>query len=601
MLAATDHTTAFLQELKNIIDRKGSTRKFIWIAPDASFQPATDFKEFVAGMWGITTLSDPDPSFNDYFLNLSPSTNLRNPWYNEYYTEYQRNTSSDDYKQFILVPCVIDAVYSIANAIHDFLIENCQQPVVWLADNQTCVGRKQIFNGRALLPYIQRVNFTSSSGYRVNFDENGNIEGRFKIQNFQIEDWGNRTLKVADVFFWDEHNGLQKYPNQTGQFGYDKESGNIQYEFKSQCKACSIVHINHKVVSSCCGACDPCIGRNYTNSTLSTSCDVCLDNMWGNRPLEGSSSCVPIQESYLHFNEPFTIVLMVLAIIGLILVVFVTGSLIYFWNRPIIKSSGREQMILILVGVVMCFMITAIYLIRPSPAICTLQRAGLWFCFSLILSALLVKLVRISHIFMHKSVSKQPRFITPKYQILFTFILVGIQMILVVVSLIVVYPTVTKNNIPNEANQNDFPSLVVQCRKPHKAMIAILMVYYSILLIASNALAVLTIKFPQNFNESKYVAFTTFALGLVWIAFIFTYLNTADRFQTAVIAFTIQVSAMSVLLCLFAPRIFIACFISEDKANFIEFEKKQGNSSGQEHEVHLTEVKGPSLTLKTEN
>ena len=107
-------------------------------------------------------------------------------------------------------------------------------------------------------------------------------------------------------------------------------------------------------------------------------------------------------------------------------------------------------------------------------------------------------------------------------------------------------------------------------------------------------------KFPQNFNESKYVAFTTFALGLVWIAFIFTYLNTADRFQTAVIAFTIQVSAMSVLLCLFAPRIFIACFISEDKANFIEFEKKQDNSSGQEHEVHLTEVKGPFLTLKTE-
>ena len=265
---------------------------------------------------------------------------------------------------------------------------------------------------------------------------------------------------------------------------------------------------------------------------------------------------------------------MVLAIIGLILVVFITGSLIYFWNKPIIKSSGREQMILILVGVVTCFVITTVYLIRPSPAICTFQRAGLWFCFSLILSALLVKLIRISRIFMHKSVSKQPRFITPKYQILFTLILVGIQRILVVVSLIIVYPTVTKNNVHNEANQNDFPSLVVQCRKPHKAMTAIFIVYYSILLIASNALAVLTIKFPQNFNESKYVAFSTFALGLVWIAYIFTYLNTADRFQTAVIAFAIQVSAMAVLLCLFAPRIFIACFLSESKANF-KFEKSK--------------------------
>ncbi|XP_019857020.1 PREDICTED: metabotropic glutamate receptor-like [Amphimedon queenslandica] len=73
-----------------------------------------------------------------------------------------------------------------------------------------------------------------------------------------------------------------------------------------------------------------------------------------------------------------------------------------------------------------------------------------------------------------------------------------------------------------------------------------------ILLIASNVLAILTIRFPQNFNESKYVAFSTFSFGLMWIAFIFTYLNTADKFQTAVVSFTIQMSAMVVLLCLFA-------------------------------------------------
>uniref|UniRef100_A0A1X7TYM0 G-protein coupled receptors family 3 profile domain-containing protein n=1 Tax=Amphimedon queenslandica TaxID=400682 RepID=A0A1X7TYM0_AMPQE len=67
-----------------------------------------------------------------------------------------------------------------------------------------------------------------------------------------------------------------------------------------------------------------------------------------------------------------------------------------------------------------------------------------------------------------------------------------------------------------------------------------------------NVLAILTIRFPQNFNESKYVAFSTFSFGLMWIAFIFTYLNTADKFQTAVVSFTIQMSAMVVLLCLFA-------------------------------------------------
>ena len=153
-------------------------------------------------------------------------------------------------------------------------------------------------------------------------------------------------------------------------------------------------------------------------------------------------------------------------------------------------------------------------------------------------------------------------------------------MIIVAASLILVSPTVTKNIVHNKVNQNNFPFIVVQCKNPHPALIAILMVYYSILLIASNALAVLTIKFPQNFNESKHVAFSTFALALMWIAFVFTYLNTADKFQTAVIAFTIQMSAMAVLLRLFAPRIFIALFFSKHEA--FDAEKRKVTTTNQE-------------------
>ena len=302
--------------------------------------------------------------------------------------------------------------------------------------------------------------------------------------------------------------------------------------------------------------------------------------MWGNRPLEGSRSCVPIQESCLEITDPWAIVLIVLGIIGMTFVVFIAGSFIYFWNNPVIKSSGREQMILILIGTAMCFMITAVYLMRPSPIICIFQRTGLWFCFSLILSALLVKLIRISRIFLQKTVSKQPKFILPKYKIVFTFVLVGIQMIIVAASLILVSPTVTKNIVHNKVNQNNFPFIVVQCRNPHPALIAILMVYYSILLIASNALALLTIKFPQNFNESKHVAFSTFALALMWIAFVFMYLNTADKFQIAVIAFTIQMSAMAVLLRLFAPCIFIALFFSKHEA--FDAEKRKVTTTYQE-------------------
>ena len=77
------------------------------------------------------------------------------------------------------------------------------------------------------------------------------------------------------------------------------------------------------------------------------------------------------------------------------------------------------------------------------------------------------------------------------------------------------------------------------------------MVYFAALTIANNVLAMLTIHFPQNFNESKSVAF---ALGLMWLLILIpSYFTVAN---TAVNLLTIQLSALAFLLCLFGPRVF---------------------------------------------
>ena len=130
-------------------------------------------------------------------------------------------------------------------------------------------------------------------------------------------------------------------------------------------------------------------------------------------------------------------------------------------------------------------------------------------------------------------------------------------MVFVLISLTVIHPGVLKRQVNNTQDTNDFPVLALQCTTPHIALLAIQMLYLSALMIASNGLAVLTIRFPQNFNESKYVAFSTFSLGLIWIAFIITYFATDTQFQPAVISLAIQLSALAVLVCLFGPRVFI--------------------------------------------
>ena len=574
LFTVVDHTDPFMREMQNIYDSSNNKRRFLWIAPGV--QTASKFKDIVAGMWGVVPFSKEDDSFNGYYSQHLAESNVRNPWFWHYYQErfdchIGRNcsnvsiTAHPDYQQYVLVPLVIDAVYSVAHAIHNSIMDNCPQPVVWYPNNHTCQGQSNTISGEMLASYLYKVNFTSPTSNAIQFDESGNVEGKFNILNYQVMQACldcNKTYRLVQIAQWDSTatERLHFYSNERPQFGIDPSGDVLFRPFESQCKECDPGFIKRLVVSSCCGTCDPCLGPNYTNSTSSTECQMCPEHMWGNDPVNGSTGCKDIEESYLEPSDPWAIILMIIAIIGLLATAFVCAVFIWFWNTPIVKSSGREQMILLLTGITLCFLITIVFLIKPSPAVCGFQRIGSWFCFSLILCALLVKLVRITRIFMQGKISPvRPKCIAPEHQILFTFLLVGIQMLLVVISLSVVPPSVSKTLQKNITNQDNFPVFVIQCTSPHIALVVVQMVYFTALTIASNALAIVTIQFPQNFNESKYVAFSTFALTLMWIlAFIPSYIATANTtIQTAVTLLTIQLSALAVLSCLFGPRVFI--------------------------------------------
>ena len=574
LFAIHSHAEMLLTEVQTLYSSGTSKKRFLWIASDTWSQKLdTKYKDVTIGKWGIAPYSETVTSFVNYYSQLTPATNARNPWFSEFYEQYYdciigvncSNTSivnDSNYQQDSFDATAIDAVYSVAHAINNFFNDNCNQPLVWYPKNQTCFGQKRKLNGSNLLEYIKNVNFTSPTGNEITFDEHGSIKPKYNIYNYQVVSSCqncSKSFEIVNVGYWDENlpqDRLKLNPNIVKQFGLN-ELGDVMYQLKSQCQSCNPGYIKREVISSCCGTCDPCLGQNYINSTSSTECEMCPQFMWGNNPLTGSNGCVNIEESYLKPSDGWSIVLILLALIGLLAVIFVSGVFIYFWNTPILKSSGREQMVLLLSGITLCFLVTVVFISKPSVAVCTLRRIGTWFCFSLIISALFIKLVRITRIFLNEKISTRPKCISPIYQILFTFLLVGVQMVFTLISLIVVHPGVVKNQVNDTQNTNNFPILALQCTTPHTALLAIQMLYLSSLMIVSNGLAVLTIRFPQNFNESRYVAFSTFALGLTWIAFILTYVATEAKYQSAVISLAIQLSALAVLVCLFGPRVFI--------------------------------------------
>ena len=557
-------------------------RRFLWIASDAwarSGNVVKMFNESLAGLFGIAPQTEFQSGFQEYFSQLTPETNLRNPWFNEFYEAvfqcggngtnqckppYKSITEHQGYKQGNFIPLVVDAVYSVVHAINNFLQQNCEQPLHWYHSNHTCKGQNNnsSFNGETILKYLMNVSFLSPTGRNVSFDSNGNPkENVYEILNYQL--LSNSNYDFVSIGHWasttGEERGLKINESNRIQFGLH-ENGSVIYKRESQCQFCQQGQRRRPVVGSCCGTCDGCLGQEFSNSTTAEECSRCPNGRWGNSPLTGSTKCVPISEDYLSYSNPWAIVLIIMALLGLAAVVFVYVVMLFRWNTPIIKSSGREQMTVLLVGITLCFLWTFLFVAKPSIAICFFQRLGLWLCFSFILGALLVKLIRIARIFLRSPSSPRPKFTGPIYQILFTFAVVAFQMLLLLISFSVAPPKTTTTT-PHDSH--NFPTSIITCSPPHTAPLVFLILYDTVLVLACNVLAILTIRFPNNFNEARYVSFSTFAVGLIWVSFLLTYATTERILQTAAISFALNLSAFAVLGCLFGPRIFIIIFLPD--------------------------------------
>ena len=578
------------------VSATSASQRFTWIASDTwarSLTTARKFNETVAGMFGVSPLSPNVEEFTNYLSQLTVDSNMRNPWYKDLFAAFancsletnsrkycnrnQSITELQNFHQSVYVSQVIDAVYTFAHALQNFLSENCEQPLFWNRANNSCQGQRRQLNGSALLEYIAAVNITSPTDPdgRILFNGLGNVEGKYEILNYQARDVStSRQFDFYQVGIWDssvsndsQQAALQLNTTIAFHFGLNS-SGNIAYSPQdSQCTVCTRGQYHQPVVSSCCGTCLPCLRQNYSDDPTASRCKNCSEfgEMWGNNPTEGSDSCVQIPETHLSFSHPLSIVVMIFSILGLFCTAAVMTIFAVYWKTPIIKASDRGQMILLLIGITLSFILGFIYIFPPVLGVCAIQRIGVWIAYSLMFGALFVKILRVARIFHNKSLQIHLRFMESKYQVLFTLLIVLGQIILFTVpSIASQIPAVDRELRLNKQDTNQIPEIVLTCNRDPIVSLVLSTLYESAIIIASTVLGVISFKYPANFNEAKYVSFCTFALLVFWLTFglIPTYFTSQSNqeLQSAAISLAVTMSAFAVLVCLFGRQVFILLF-----------------------------------------
>uniref|UniRef100_A0AAZ3PWI8 Metabotropic glutamate receptor 5 n=1 Tax=Oncorhynchus tshawytscha TaxID=74940 RepID=A0AAZ3PWI8_ONCTS len=533
--------------------RQGLVGEFLLVGSDgwADRYDVTDgYVREAAGGITIKLQSADVKWFDEYYLNLRPDNNLRNPWFPEFWqhrfhcrlkghpqeslkfnrTCNKRESLRQQYAQDTKMGFVINAIYSMAYGLHNMQRSLCP------GYQGLCDAMRPI-DGATLLDFLMKTNFTGVSGEGILFDENGDSPGRYEIMNFKkmgkdyydyinVGSWDNSGLKIDDDEIWASKDTIIKSvcsePCDKGQ-----------------------IKVIRKGEVSCCWTCTPCKENEFVFDEY--TCRACDLGSWPTFHLTG---CDPIPVEYLRWGDPEPIAAVVFACLGLCATFFVTSVFIRFRDTPVVKSSSRELCYIILAGICLGYLCTFSLIAKPHAAHCYLQRLGIGLSPAMSYSALVTKTNRIARILAgskKKICTKKPRFMSACAQLIIASLLILLQLGIIVALFLMEPPQVI----------HDYPSIRqvnLICYTTNLGVVAPLG-YNGLLILSCTFYAFKTRNVPANFNEAKYIAFTMYTTCIIWLAFVPIYFG--SNYKIITMCFSVSLSATVALCCMFAPKVYI--------------------------------------------
>ena len=562
---------------KQATDAKFASKNFTWIGSDGwGNRVPEDLRDIAYGSLSVFPTSTRSEFFDGYFQSLHPNNYTANPWFREHWenffnctlrnktgfdrceTENQKNSRESGYEQSGFVPFTFDAVNAFAHAIRNLQQDFCRGgPGLCeeIVDSRT--DRKAI-RGDLLLKYLYEVSFPGKSTEIVNFDENGDPRSGYLVHNLQRTSGGRFVYQI--VGHWDEaplnrNSHLDIFED----IQWSHKVSSIPVSICSEPCGNGAYPEPLPDQAECCWVCRPCPGDNAVSTGL-----TCVECSLGETPNDLKTECVEIQPTYLRWSDWWSILVIILTILGIIATTAVSVVFVIHYKHKLIKASSRELTAILLTGLMLCYLLPFFFIAKPSPWTCGIRRFGVGFCFSLCYSALLVKTNRIHRIFNRSSDSVQvPPMISPMSQVFFTGLLVAVQVVIASVWLAAEVPSVTYV-------YNRF-STELKCGESSYIGLSITLSYNFLLLVVTTYFAFRTRKVPQNFNEAKFISFTMYTLCVLWLAFIPTYFATTSVlgtvYETGSLMLAIILNATITLCILFLPKVYGLFFTKSDSPN----------------------------------
>ncbi|KAJ8264799.1 hypothetical protein COCON_G00138980 [Conger conger] len=328
----------------NASRRAGRVGHFLWMGSDswgAKLSAVQQLEEAALGAITILPKRATIEGFDTYFTTRTLENNRRNVWFAEYWEEnfdckLMSSSKKEDtsrkctgqerigidsrYEQEQKVQFVIDAVYAVAHALHSMHRELCPE------HSSVCPAMEQA-GGKRLLSYLRAVSFNGSAGTSVMFDRNGDAPGRYDLFQFQISN-SSSGYKLIGQWVDMLHLNVEEL-----QWPEGEPPGSV-------CSLPCPPGFRKKRVkgAACCWHCEACDGYQYQHDE--TSCRLCAFDM---RPSPNRTGCQPIPVLQLEWGSAWAVLPVLLALLGILATIAVTGAFVRHNDTPIVRASGGSS------------------------------------------------------------------------------------------------------------------------------------------------------------------------------------------------------------------------------------------------------------------
>ncbi|KAJ7382198.1 hypothetical protein OS493_036529 [Desmophyllum pertusum] len=284
---------------------------------------------------------------------------------------------------------IIDAVYSVAHAL-DILVQESSSN---MTDNDH--HRKLNMDINVMKRLLSKVNFVGLTG-NISFNELGDrVSAFYDIVNLQVQEAPNAKQLIKHVLVgkWEENEQRNKRLQLFEKIRWNSPAGSPP---KSECLERCSPGTRKTITSPCCWQCVSCPRGTINPIPGSASCIECPRKKQSN---EARTKCVDLPLANLKYSSAGGIVILVFCAFGVIATLFTFAVICRFWNTPIIKASSREFSLVLLSSIILLLALVVINLFEPTDTICKIMYPCRYITYSLCLSCLLVKILRISSAF----------------------------------------------------------------------------------------------------------------------------------------------------------------------------------------------------------